>query len=142
MNPELKELISAFDAGVARLCEIIDRAEARFAAMEPAPADPLADHPELPLAAEPDEVETRWAVVEPEQEDPTRRVLPWGMLPQPPQAPPGYVWVNRGTYSEEESEWIDADGRKVRYLDPTLGWKETVSFGSRFHHIELIDATL
>lgn len=50
MNPELKELIDAFDAGVARLCEIIDRAEARFAAMEAAPADPLADHPELPLA--------------------------------------------------------------------------------------------
>lgn len=64
MNPELKELIAAFDAGVARLCEIIDRAEARFAAMEPAPADPLADHPELPLAAEPDEAETRWAVVD------------------------------------------------------------------------------
>lgn len=68
MNPELKELIAAFDAGVARLCEIIDRAEARFAAMEStietAPADPLADHPELPLAADPDETEDRWAVVD------------------------------------------------------------------------------
>jgi hypothetical protein len=52
MNPELKELIAAFDAGVARLCEIIDRAEARFTAMETATEqpDPLADHPELPLA--------------------------------------------------------------------------------------------
>jgi len=52
MNPELKELISAFDAGIARLCEIIDRAEARFTAMEAATEqpDPLADHPELPLA--------------------------------------------------------------------------------------------
>jgi hypothetical protein len=52
MNPELKELIAAFDAGVARICEIIDRAEARFAAMEAAAdqPDPLAGHPELPLA--------------------------------------------------------------------------------------------
>jgi hypothetical protein len=65
MNPELKELIAAFDAGVARICKIIDRAEARFASMEVAaaqPADPLADHPELPLAAE-DEAETRWTPV-------------------------------------------------------------------------------
>jgi hypothetical protein len=52
MNPELRQLIDAFDAGVARLCEIIDRAEARFAAMESATVqpDPLAGHPELPLA--------------------------------------------------------------------------------------------
>jgi hypothetical protein len=52
MNPELKELIAAFDAGIARLCEIIDRAESRFAAMEAATEqpDPLAGHPELPLA--------------------------------------------------------------------------------------------
>jgi hypothetical protein len=66
MNPELKELIAAFDAGVAHLCKIIDRAEARFASMEAAavaPADPLADHPELPLAAE-DEAEIRWAPVD------------------------------------------------------------------------------
>ena len=63
MNPELKELLAAFDAGIARLCEIIDRAEARFASMEAAPADPLADHPELPLATE-EEEETRWAPVE------------------------------------------------------------------------------
>jgi hypothetical protein len=65
MNPELKELIAAFDAGVTRICEIIDRAEARFAAMEVATEqpDPLADHPELPLATE-EEEETRWAPVE------------------------------------------------------------------------------
>ena len=52
MNPELKELLAAFDAGVARICEIIDRAEARFAAMEAATEqpDPMAGHPELPLA--------------------------------------------------------------------------------------------
>jgi hypothetical protein len=52
MNPELKELLAAFDAGIARLCEIIDRAESRFAAMEAATEqpDPLAGHPELPLA--------------------------------------------------------------------------------------------
>jgi hypothetical protein len=52
MNPELKELLAAFDAGIARLCEIIDRAEARFASMEAAAEqpDPLAGHPELPLA--------------------------------------------------------------------------------------------
>jgi hypothetical protein len=52
MNPELKELLAAFDAGVARICEIIDRAEARVAAMQAAAEqpDPLADHPELPLA--------------------------------------------------------------------------------------------
>jgi hypothetical protein len=52
MTTELKELIAAFDAGVARICEIIDRAEARFASMEAATdqPDPLADHPELPLA--------------------------------------------------------------------------------------------
>jgi hypothetical protein len=52
MNPELKELLAAFDAGIARLCEIIDRAEARFAVMEATTEqpDPLADHPELPLA--------------------------------------------------------------------------------------------
>jgi hypothetical protein len=52
MNPELKELLAAFDAGIERLCEIIDRAESRFAAMEVAAEqpDPLADHPELPLA--------------------------------------------------------------------------------------------
>jgi hypothetical protein len=52
MNPELKELLAAFDAGIARLCEIIDRAESRFAAMQAAAEqpDPLADHPELPLA--------------------------------------------------------------------------------------------
>jgi hypothetical protein len=42
------------------------RAAARFASMEAAaaqPADPLADHPELPLAAE-GESETRWAPVD------------------------------------------------------------------------------
>ena len=52
MNPELKELIAAFDAGVARICEIFDRAESRFAAMQAAAEqpDPLAGHPELPLA--------------------------------------------------------------------------------------------
>lgn len=54
MNPELRQLIDAFDAGVARLCQIIDRAEARFASMEAATEqpDPLAGHPELPLATE------------------------------------------------------------------------------------------
>lgn len=49
MNPELRQLIDAFDESIARLCEIVTRAEARFAAMEAAAAaDPHAGHPTLP----------------------------------------------------------------------------------------------
>lgn len=50
MNPELRQLIDAFDEGIARLCEIVTRAEARFAAMEATAAqpDPHAGHPTLP----------------------------------------------------------------------------------------------
>jgi hypothetical protein len=48
MNQELKQLIEQVDALLARFCEAIDRAER--IAQEADQPDPLADHPELPLA--------------------------------------------------------------------------------------------
>jgi hypothetical protein len=119
MNPELKELIAAFDAGVAHLCKIIDRAEARFASMEAAaaaPADPLADHPELPLAAA-DESETRWTPVL----DQSPIGFPAGLLEKLaplPKPPAGMRWSYQG--------WGDGSKRENIYTyNSALGWGES-----------------
>jgi hypothetical protein len=47
MNTELKQLIEQADALLARFCQVLDRVEG--IANADAPADPFADHPELPL---------------------------------------------------------------------------------------------
>ena len=124
MNTELKSAIEAIDSTLARLCEILTRVESLITepAPTPAPADPFAGHPELPLE---------------QPEDPTRRVFPWGGLPPAPKAPAGKVWVNRG------SEWsygqIDAPERELRYMfDGEWFW--TSCFSCQMPHIELIDA--
>jgi hypothetical protein len=116
MNPELKELIAAFDAGVARICQIIDRAEARFASMEAAaaqPADPLAGHPELPLAAE-DESEIRWAAVF----DQSPIGFPAGLLEKLaplPKPPAGMRWSYHGLGDGSERE-------NIYTFDSALRW--------------------
>jgi hypothetical protein len=48
MNTELRQLIEQADALLARFCQVIDRVEGIANAADP--ADPLAGHPELPLA--------------------------------------------------------------------------------------------
>ena len=48
MTAELRQLIEQADALLARLCETLDRVE-QIANQTEQP-DPLADHPELPLA--------------------------------------------------------------------------------------------
>lgn len=121
MNTDLKSAIEAIDSTLARLCEILTRVESLVANPETAPADPLAGHPELP----------------PEQpEDPTRRVLPWGDLPEPPEAPAGKVWVYRG--AEWPLESIGAEGRELRYLS-SGAWMFTYTFSCDLPHIELVD---
>ena len=50
MTTELRQLIEQADALLARFCEALDRAE-RIANQTEQP-DPLAGHPELPLATE------------------------------------------------------------------------------------------
>ena len=124
MNTDLKSAIEAIDVTLARLCEILTRVESLITepAPTPAPADPFAGHPELPLE---------------QPEDPTRRVLPWGGLPPAPEAPAGKVWVYRGI------QWPDAgistDGRELRYLSRGA-WMLTYKFSCFLPHIELIDA--
>ena len=53
MNTDLKSAIEAIDSTLARLCEILTRVESLITdpAPTPAPADPFAEHPELPLDA-------------------------------------------------------------------------------------------
>lgn len=125
MNPELRQLLTEFDAGIARLREILDRADF-VADMESAaaPSDPHAGHPTLPGidAAEP--------------KDPTIRSLPWGDLPEPQPAPAGKVWVNRGEFGGQS---IYAGHRELRF---TYGkrWHQTSFFSGPMAHIELVDA--
>lgn len=52
MTTELRQLIEQADALLARFCEALTRAEQLANHAEAAPADPLAGHPELPLATE------------------------------------------------------------------------------------------
>lgn len=124
MNTDLKSAIEAIDSTLARLCEILTRVESLITepASTPAPADPFAGHPELPLE---------------QPEDPTRRVLPWGDLPAPPDAPEGKMWVNRG--KDWPLEYIEAEGRELRYLSRGA-WMLTYSFSCLLPHIELIEA--
>jgi hypothetical protein len=110
-------------------------------------ADPAPGHPELPLpgmpvsasitgltiaAADPLKV----AMDDPvEAEDPTRRELPWGDLPEPPPLPEGKTrWVNRGEFPGIQ---IYAPDRDIRWL--SFGkWKLTIHFSSTAPHIEAI----
>lgn len=119
MNTDLKSAIEAIDSTLARLCEILTHVESLITdpAPTPAPADPFAGHPELPL-------------------DPTCRVIPWEELPSAPKSPAGKMWVYRGDNWPFE---VIADGRRVCFLT-TWGWTDTHSFSGQFPHIELIDA--
>lgn len=86
-------------------------------------ADPLADHPELPLGV---------------NTDPTLREFPWGDLPEPPDTPAGKRWVNRGTFEDRR---IHARGREVRFLvREDNAWGFTFNFSGDYTHIELVDA--
>jgi hypothetical protein len=101
--------------------------------------DPLADHPELPLATE-DEAENRWAPVDGATGEPldlTPREFPWGELPKPPDTPAGKRWVNRGNFM---GRYIKAEDRDIRFVDSSGNWSDTVSFSGDFTHIELVDA--
>jgi hypothetical protein len=103
-------------------------------------ADPLAGHPELPLGpgpmTHPPGIPVDGATAEPL--DPTRRLLPWGDLPEPPPAPEGKRWVNRGEFG---GRCIPTKDREVRYLDTNTGkWDKTDFFSYDATHIELIDA--
>lgn len=116
MTPAQKALIEKLDRIIEALVELTDLLEASFDT-----------HPELPLGME-----------STEPEDPTRRVLPWGDLPAPPDAPKGKMWVNRGTFPGNRHE---ARGREVRFFADGK-WEWTISFSGDFPHIELIDAPL
>jgi len=71
-----------------------------------------------------------------EAEDPTRRELPWGDLPEPPPLPEGKTrWVNRGEFLKYN---ISATGRKVAFLDAEGTWRETFNFSTILPHIEAI----
>lgn len=131
-----------------------------------ASADPAPGHPELPLTAVHaatlkglvnlpakkfhflDETDARLptiAAADPlkvamddpvEDEDPTRRELPWGDLPEPPPLPEGKTrWVNRGEFLKYD---ISATGRKVAFLDAEGTWRETFNFSTILPHIEAI----
>jgi hypothetical protein len=60
---DLTMRIGKIDDIIESLGELTDLLEASFDTQPEIEADPLADHPELPLATE-DEAETRWAPVE------------------------------------------------------------------------------
>lgn len=138
MNPELQQLFRAFEATYSKIDARLTRMEERLGIT---PADPFAGHPELPLDptlpayAPPNYVDG----VTGEPIDPTLRILPWGDLPAPPEAPEGKMWVNRGsdwTYDETETP-----GRELRYLADG-GWHWTSCFSCQLPHIELVDAPL
>ena len=146
---------SEFDA----LIELLAGMKSRHAIPDPAPGHPELPLPGMPVAAsltglaiqagKPQTVqawcESRIAAADPlkvamddpvEAEDPTRRELPWGDLPEPPPLPEGKTrWVNRGTFSPVDS--FDADGRVVRF-STGAGWMNATEFSCDFIHIEAI----
>jgi hypothetical protein len=63
MTPTQKALIEKLDDIIDKLAELTTLLEASFETQPEIEADPLAGHPELPLATE-DDAETRWAPVE------------------------------------------------------------------------------
>jgi hypothetical protein len=77
-----------------------------------------------------------------EAEDPTRRELPWGDLPEPPPLPEGKTrWVNRGTFKATAiGLGIGTDGRIVYYPHSmTRGeWQRSCDFSGNMPHIEAI----
>lgn len=64
MTTAQKALIENLDDIIDKLVELTELLEASFETQPEIEADPLADHPELPLEADPDEAEDRWAVVD------------------------------------------------------------------------------
>jgi hypothetical protein len=147
-------------------CDLRDRAVPFYQDVEivTASADPAPGHPELPLAempVNPIESVQEWcerkirentgliaaadplkvAMDDPVQDDPTRRVLPWVDLPEPPPLPEGKTrWVNRGRFPN----WPSGSGpfagsRIVYYLGPNYRkWHDTIDFSGDYIHIEAI----
>lgn len=129
------------DIPTERTAEVLRFLAALMPASEEPQADPAPGHPESPvvrLAVDPAAADPfKVAMDDPvEAEDPTRRELPWGDLPEPPPLPEGKTrWVNRGKFLEHD---IPATGRKVAFLDYEGTWRECFNFSTILPHIEAI----